>query len=617
MGVPARVRASLWERSEPPRRVLRLLRREASVALHRLRRSAPRVVATATPASVATPHPAIVAPPGATEGQTETSFAPAAGAWLLDPGDGLDALPAATVESMLLAAAAEGLPWVSAGLAPAAVLGAPARLHLPRGRRPPRLLRLPRAGNVPAGPVLGRLLPHVTAAPCSRAEETPATRSSGAYRLDPRATDGSVFRWPLADVETALSGLPAENGPRTALFLLPFLAVGGAERLLFDLLAGLRDRYRLLVATVEPHRPELGQTVDRCRQLTPHVYTLGDWLPREAHPGALRHLVRRWQVESLLSWNGTVAFYDLLPELRRRKATPRILAQLYNHAGGWMDRTGPRTVREVDVHLAVNRRIADELVARGAAPESVRTIHHAVDVPQPLPEAERTRRRAERRRQLGLPEEAVVVGTFVRMHRQKRPLDVVRLARRMEGSGVHFLLVGGGPLDAILDRELGRRPMPHLIRLPMTDDPLPLYDAVDLVLLTSSYEGLPVLLLDGLARGIPCVATAVGEVPELLADGGGAVVPVGDLAAMERAVRGLLDPEARRTEGARGRAAVAARHSLGRYVAAYEEAIFPGPTPGQETRGAGGVGGGFSHRDQHVPGTTAPPGFRTEDGGPR
>jgi glycosyltransferase involved in cell wall biosynthesis len=179
----------------------------------------------------------------------------------------------------------------------------------------------------------------------------------------------------------------------------------------------------------------------------------------------------------------------------------------------------------------------------------------------------------------------VVIGTFIRMHPQKRPLDIIRLARMLTTENLHFLLVGGGPLDDAVDAEIARDRPPNLTRWPLHEDAAPLYDAVDLCLMTSDFEGLPVFLLDGLARGIPCVATAVGDIGHLLRDGGGRVVErPGDLEALAVAVRTYLDPDLRRKDGEEGRRSVAERFGLDRYIAAYEAVIFPGADAGRTNR---------------------------------
>jgi glycosyltransferase involved in cell wall biosynthesis len=297
---------------------------------------------------------------------------------------------------------------------------------------------------------------------------------------------------------------------------------------------------------------------------------------RESRWSALRLLIRRWRVECLVSWNGTVDFYDHAAALGADLPNLRILAQLYNHEGGWIDHLSDSFVDRTDGHLAVNDHIARALLERGVPPDKVHTVHHGVEVPEPAKPGSRAAVGRQRRRELGLPEDAVVIGTFVRMHRQKRPLDVVRMARRMTHHNIRFLLVGGGPLDEAIDREIARDPPPNLLRLPMQTDVRPLFDALDICLMTSQYEGLPVFLLEGLAREIPCVTTRAGEVAELLADGGGRLVDrPGDLDGLERAVVELLDPETRRREGKRGRQTVARRYSLAEFVSCYERLVFP------------------------------------------
>ncbi len=498
-----------------------------------------------------------------------------------------DNLPPTISESLRIAAAAEDLPWHGAGWtspAPGA-FGPSGELY---GDQLAVLLREPSVDDRPLGDVVGRVVGHVTDV-TSLDDELPRFSPwvrSGPYLLRPDSR--RIVRHRVRDVADVLCDVPPQPGPRTALFLLPFLAVGGAENLLFDLLAGLKERYKLLVVTVEPHLEHLGQTVDECRALTPHVYTLGDWLPREALGGALRYLLRRYQVESLVCWNGSTEFYDQLRTLRRELSELRVLNQLYNHEGGWIEHYGSASMAAVDVHLAVNRRIVTALEqVHGVDAERIALVPHGVEIP-PLPgDAERLERRRGSREELGLPQDAVIAGTFVRLHPQKRPLDILGLARRFLDvrPELHFLLAGGGPLDSEVDRELERSPLPNLTRLPLQRDVDTLYDAVDLCLSTSSFEGLPVFLLESLARGIPCVTTAVGDIPDLLRDGGGILVDrPGDLDALQAGIESLLDWDRRDREGRAGRRTVEERFGLTAYRERYEKLIFSPPGEGGTRR---------------------------------
>ncbi len=604
-GFRYRVQALFWEHNRPLRALGRRVRRVLSLAVYSLRGrlgnvSPPRVVPTPTPSeAVAIPHPAIVITAGQSvsaelissflDQQTEhsvitTSETGSSPEFVFSAGKGLDGLPFTHLESLLMATCAEDLEWTVAGWAEPA----PGRFG-PSGRiaRDPELdeassvlVKLPHADRRDRQAVTGRAVPHLSSAArlanCVDSAE-PFSTASGVYRLRHGVRPGSIVRSPVRDVEAVLQDLPAVDGPRTALFLLPYLAVGGAEKLLLALIHGLRDRYRLLVVTTDPHLSSLGQTVDTFRELTSHVYTLGDWLPPEAIPSALRHLLRRWRVESLVCWNGNICFYDHVDAIKRRFPSIRIVNQLYNHSGGWIEHYCPTVMKSTDLHIAINTRIAHALADERAVPAAkITAIHHGVDIPVEQSAERRDVLKHERREALDLPQDKVVVGTFIRMHPQKRPLDVIRVARDLVNDGVHFLLVGGGPLDAAVDDELRRDGPPNLTRLPMRGDVLDLYDAIDICLLTSSFEGLPVFLLDGLARAIPCVAPGVGDIPLLLEDGGGVVVDTpGNIDGLVSGIRELMDPDRRRREGHRGRFQVSARFGAERFVSDYETAIFP------------------------------------------
>lgn len=486
-------------------------------------------------------------------------------------------LPPEAFEALLLVAAAEDLDLIEAGWAePSPVAGLPpADIRSFEGGGA-WLLRRP--GTTRQEHLAGKVLPLLGGPPAdgsAAGKKTcwPFFKQIGAYRFPPAVKAGRTI---CTRVDLRLGAMPPLEGPPTVLFLLPYLAIGGAERLLFDLLDSWKG-YRVLIVTVEPHLASLGENVGRARRHTPHVYNLGDWLPRETHLGSLFHLLRRYRVNTLVSWNGTPFFYDTVKAIREAFPELRILAQLYHHEGAFFARNGPAARAAIDGHLAVNRAIAAALENELGVPSGkICLLHHGVELPPEEPASSLEKERNRLRQELGLPADGIVLGTFIRLHPQKRPWDILALARLFAGRPVYFLLVGGGPLEAEIEAELAARPVPNLFRRTMVADARGLYPAVDLCLLTSAYEGLPIFLLDGLARGIPCVATAVGEIPELLAEGGGAAAPVGDLAGLAAAIEDLLDEEVRRRQGVLGRRAIAERFSLAAFASAYRRAIFPG-----------------------------------------
>jgi glycosyltransferase involved in cell wall biosynthesis len=108
---------------------------------------------------------------------------------------------------------------------------------------------------------------------------------------------------------------------------------------------------------------------------------------------------------------------------------------------------------------------------------------------------------------------------------------------------------------------------------------------MDIFMMTSDYEGLPVAMLEAMALGKPVAATAVGGIPEAVRDGvEGRLVPPANPARMADAVLGLLaDRTAAQAMGRRGAERVGQSYHVRDRVAAiesvYAEALAGSPCP--------------------------------------
>ncbi len=115
------------------------------------------------------------------------------------------------------------------------------------------------------------------------------------------------------------------------------------------------------------------------------------------------------------------------------------------------------------------------------------------------------------------------------------------------GRDIRARIVGDGPLRAVLADQLGRDDRGGRIRLEGAlnhDAVIPLYSSSHAFVLPSLAEGLPVVLMEAMAAGLPCVATRITGIPELIEDGAdGLLVPAGDAAALVHAVARLMDDE--------------------------------------------------------------------------
>lgn len=103
-------------------------------------------------------------------------------------------------------------------------------------------------------------------------------------------------------------------------------------------------------------------------------------------------------------------------------------------------------------------------------------------------------------------------------------------------------LVGEGPERPLLERQAVEMNLEGIVRfVGAASDVTPFLAAADAFVMSSATEGLPMALLEAMAHSLPCIATAVGGIPELLENGTGIVVPPKDPQRLAQAMTRLID----------------------------------------------------------------------------
>jgi glycosyltransferase involved in cell wall biosynthesis len=180
------------------------------------------------------------------------------------------------------------------------------------------------------------------------------------------------------------------------------------------------------------------------------------------------------------------------------------------------------------------------------------------------------------RRELAVPADAPLLGMVGRLAPEKAHAAMIAALAGLTwpGPAPHLLVAGDGPLHdatAAAAREHGVASRVHL--LGARSDLPDVYTALTALVHPSLTEGLPLVVLEAAALGVPIVASRVGAIPEVLEDGaGGLLVPPGDVAALGAAVDALLAaPALAHARAARAAARIEARYSAramtGRYLA--------------------------------------------------
>ena len=360
------------------------------------------------------------------------------------------------------------------------------------------------------------------------------------------ASSGEITQPVLHGIRPVDAAVPAEPVPSalpTVVMVMPFLAMGGAEQIHLQVMCQLKGRLRFAVVTCEPLDPELGTTADAFRRITPFVYTLPDYLDPQAYFSFMLYLFARLNPSVLYIANGATWIYNVLGDLKRRFPDLRIANQVYDARVGWINRYDLDLVMYIDAHIGVNDKICQAYAEKGASPEEIYLIENGIDSHEMAPAIYTTGDIRRLKEKFGLPQGKRVITFASRFHQQKRPLDFVELARRfaLDDSTV-FFMVGDGPLASVVDEQIRKVNLQNVVRLPFYRPIRDVLAVSNVLVLPSEFEGMPMIVIEAQAMGVPVVVTDVGNNRQVLERTAGGVVVnrIGDVTQLMEGVRQML-----------------------------------------------------------------------------
>lgn len=243
----------------------------------------------------------------------------------------------------------------------------------------------------------------------------------------------------------------------------------------------------------------------------------------------------------------------------------------------WTAQMCARLSHKIPNRIVCCSEIARQVLGRlGYARRKMLVIPNGFDLSQFHPDVQA---RTSLRRELGIPEEAPLIGVAARFHPLKGHRNFVEAAALLHAvcPDVHFVLCGRN-----VDREnaeltgwihqggAGLSDVCHL--LGVREDMPRFFAAIDVATSPSVSEAFPNVIGEAMASGTPCVVTNVGDSATLVGDTG-RVVPAGDPHALADAWKELLTtgPAVRKQLGALARTRVEQHFGLGSVVERYQE----------------------------------------------
>jgi glycosyltransferase involved in cell wall biosynthesis len=362
------------------------------------------------------------------------------------------------------------------------------------------------------------------------------------------------------------------------LFYTSSLGIGGAERHLLNLCRYLRSAgHEVAVCTISPEEDGLESCfLDERIQLFRLPLRSLRYLPAPRTVSGIRRIsgIFKPQIVHAHLFHAEVAaaFATL--------AAPAPLVATRHSAGlefrGWRTAAARFISPRFAACIAVSKGAAAEALRTGFPPAKIALIPNGVDPERfrPLAETDREQGREALAAKLfpgPVPRPFVFIGSAGRLEPVKNYPLMLRSASRLVSQGasrrgateLRFVIFGEGgerSSDERLARELG---IDSVFSLPGNMDNLEaLYPLLDVFLLPSWNEGLPMALLEAMSSGVACVASDVGDVGEVIG-GAGVAVPRGDENALVEALQQLITQEDRIRElGRKARVRVLERYNV-------------------------------------------------------
>lgn len=362
------------------------------------------------------------------------------------------------------------------------------------------------------------------------------------------------------------------NGIKQVMYVFASLPVGGAEELVLATVRHLnRKQFKPLVCSLTEKGP-MGEQIERSDT---EVFALHRMRAKWFDPGIILDLQRLFRLRNVHIVHTHLYHGGLYGRLAARLAgIPCVIATFHNvypkrrirhHLVNWV------LAKLTDQIIAVSEAVRDDIVRHDRIPPSrIVVLPNALELGKFI-RIDKSRARSE----LGITGETFLIGVIAKLEIQKGHrylLEALHLLKPLDRA-MKVLLLGGGTQEDLLRRMAEEMDLLDYVIFGGVRRDIPrVLSAIDLLILPSLWEGLPIVLLEALAMEVPVVATDVGGNPTIIIPGKtGLLVPPADAGALAGAVGyAMANPDALKDMAKIGRSHVELNFSIESHVAQLE-----------------------------------------------
>lgn len=305
------------------------------------------------------------------------------------------------------------------------------------------------------------------------------------------------------------------------LFIVPWLEIGGADKVNLDLLSHLdTDKYQVtIVTTLKSTNP----WQDKFKEITNDIFHLPNYTTDQKYYDCMIDLIIQTRGIQLIQISNSMEGYNLLPFIKEKNKSLPIVALIHNYVpeDPWdYARVSAKFDSYIDKYVTITKSLKDIMVnILNVNEEKITVIENGVDETVFYP----IENKSDIKKELGVPKDKKVVAFIGRFRYEKEPLKFVRIAELIAQSDIGknciFLMVGDGELFEEVKQTINQSAYrEQFILTGARNDISEILREVSILIAPSQREGLPIIGLEAMAVGVPVVASKVPGWVDLISE---------------------------------------------------------------------------------------------------
>jgi len=306
------------------------------------------------------------------------------------------------------------------------------------------------------------------------------------------------------------------NKRLNVLYLIWSLGLGGAERVIINLVKGLdKDKFKPVICCLNA----AGQFAFELENQGIKVIALNKKGKFDISViGKLIAVIKENNIDIVHTHLWGANFWG---RIAAKKAGVKVIIATEHNEDVWkpelffiLDRW---LARSTDKIIAVSNKVKEFYVGKGIPEEKIEVIYNGVDIEM----SQVSGRRSHIREEFGIKEDETVLAIIGRLVPQKGHRYLFEALGSLNGQyKVKLLVVGDGPLlESLKSQVASLRLQDKVIFAGLRKDVPNILKNIDMLVMPSLREGLPMVALEAMATGVPIVATQVGGTPEVIIEG--------------------------------------------------------------------------------------------------